>query len=578
MGCKASKSASAVVTAKGSSGGNGSAASGSLKKKKSRSPRKSKSRSSDADDAAAAPPKSPIKRKKSIPRPHNSPRPARSGEQDQHGGGESLASATGANSKVYRLLLQAQQQQLSSVTDENAVNSINLDKILSACNARQASYQNPNTGSTPLHLACRLLDYKCNNIQALFESLLRLNPEAVRVKDSNGNLPLHYAVAPTSDRASVDDHDSEDRYNKNKSVDWKARAAAVSLLLMTDPNVSKEYLLRNDVAFGPFSNGCSPLYRAIQALPDDFDSNGPTVEFMSIIRDASSELVGVGNSSDGDKPLALLYRRFTRQFDLAEKFFSGDNSRPEVVQHRLRYKTAAGNTWRIIELLLRPDDPKLRWRIVHRAVQVETPPDLLRYIVETNAEDLTVPDEVGNLPLHYAAKSKPPAARYGDKQTNFPAFYTKYVVDELLYKFPEAASMPDGEGNFPLTLAVRAGKQWIGGGIKSLYDAYPEALKQIDLDEHSSLQRALSLDINAESRDEDDDKEEKVDTDIKARSSKKADVIRDEHHDAIMLVQQPNVCVSEVITSMWAHEEDAGVQSKCDSLPQLVVTAPPFQT
>jgi hypothetical protein len=26
-------------------------------------------------------------------------------------------------------------------------------------------------------------------------------------------------------------------------------------------------------------------------------------------------------------PLALLYRRFTRQFDLAEKFFSGDNSR-----------------------------------------------------------------------------------------------------------------------------------------------------------------------------------------------------------------------------------------------------------
>ncbi len=44
-------------------------------------------------------------------------------------------------------------------------------------------------------------------------------------------------------------------------------------------------------------------------------------------------MVSVGNASDGDKPLALLYRRFTRQFGLAEKFFSGDNPRPEVVEH-----------------------------------------------------------------------------------------------------------------------------------------------------------------------------------------------------------------------------------------------------
>jgi hypothetical protein len=36
-------------------------------------------------------------------------------------------------------------------------------------------------------------------------------------------------------------------------------------------------------------------------------------------------------------------------------------------------------------------------------------------------------------------------------------------------------------------------------------------------------------------------------------------IIRDEQHNAIMLVQQPNVDVSEVVTSMWA-QEDAGVQ------------------
>lgn len=37
-------------------------------------------------------------------------------------------------------------------------------------------------------------------------------------------------------------------------------------------------------------------------------------------------------------------------------------------------------------------------------------------------------------------------------------------------------------------------------------------------------------------------------------------IIKDEHHDAIMLVQQSDVDCREVSIAMWAHEEDAGVQ------------------
>jgi hypothetical protein len=305
--------------------------------------------------------------------------------------------------------------------------------------------------------------------------------------------------------------------------------------------------------------GCSPLYRVVQTVPDDYtQQHAPTLEFLHLLLKAmvsagsskGTPLVCVGNASDGDKPLALLYRRFTRQFDLAEKFFAGDNSRMEVVEHRRNYKTAAGNTWKMIELLLKQQEQtvtlKTVYRTVHRAVQGETPPDLLRYIVETNAEDLTVADEAGNLPLHYAAKSRPPVC--ADKKTSFPAFYSKYVMDELLYKYPEAAAKPDASGNFPLTLAVQSGKQWIGGGIKSLYDAYPEALQQINVEEHPALRRALSMDYAALEED-DAVKEEKV-----------MDIIRDEQHDAIMLVQQEHADISEVVTSMWAHEEDAGVQ------------------
>jgi hypothetical protein len=497
------------------------------------------------------------------------PKSSKTGRRSRQSG--SFDTVGEKNDRIYKLLVRAQK----------TPGDIKLKElVIQACSETPefASYQNPTTKSTPLHMAVRLMDsvvektssgigdgsgtgVTVNSMQVVVESLLLAYPEAVRVMDADGNIPLHYAIAPTT-------HFS-DSLPANQ---WETRTAVVNLLLSADIHVSEAYLRRNDCVYqsGDATGGCTPLYRALQTLPDDFDVQSYTVAFVSILHDACSDQVGIGNASDGDKPLALLYRRFTRQFDLAEKFFSGDNSRPEVVNHRRQYKTAAGNTWKIIELLLlRPEsrngvDASGPWQLVHRAVQVETPPDLLRYIVETNAEDLTQPDSAGNLPLHYAAKSKP---KPHDTKTHFPAFYTKYVVDELLYKFPEAAAVEDADGNFPLTLAVNSGKQWIGGGIKSLYDAHPESLEQIQIEEHKSLKRALSLDVDFEDADlgitagsGGEPKEEKMDG-----------IIQDEQHDAIMLVQQADVDISEVITSMWAHEEDAGVQMLgCVAISRMV--------
>lgn len=282
---------------------------------------------------------------------------------------------------------------------------------------------------------------------------------------------------------------------------------------------------------------------------------------MMTMIEANTDMVSVGNASDGDKPLALLYRRFTRQFDISEKFFAGDNSRSEVVVHRREFKMAAGNTWKIVELLLQPTEGNREWRIVHRAVQVDTPPDLLRYIVETNSEELTQRDDAGNLPLHYAAMSTPSTP--GD-QKEFPPFYTKYVVDELLYKFPEGASILNRDDKFPLSLAVDTGKQYIGGGVKSLYDAYPAALQQTDLKNKPTLRKVFSIlatsDEHLYINTENTDGRGAVETIPEEPSPASEGVVKDEHHDAIMLVQQPTATVSEVVTCMWAYEEDAGVQ------------------
>jgi hypothetical protein len=492
-------------------------------------------KASKAVEASKAPIKSASS--KSNPRNNESPESPR--------GDQSTFSATIDPSKperLYKMLVKAQKVQNAHEREEL------LQKILQHCQQepQAAIYQNPTTKSTPLHMAVRLVDSNDVKSETLFQiirSLISINRVALQYPDAGGNVPLHYAVAPST------------HFQETPERNWKSRAAILRHIIDADFEAAQLYLMQNNVVFesGDATGGCTPLYRVLQTLEDDFDSMGPTLDYTAVMQAAYPKNTGVGNASDGDKPLSLLYRRFTRQFDISEKFFAGDNSRPDVVQHRKKYKAAAGNTWKVIELLLRPPTNDSQWGIVHRAVQVETPPDLLRYIVETNAQDLTRVDKDGNLPLHHAAKSKPPPKTLkGDEvHRQFPAFYTKYVVDELLYKFPEAASMPDANGHFPLTLAIQSGKQWIGGGIKSLYDAYPDAIHQIDLHEHQSLKRALSM--AEEERENEEDGEE-------LGSPWARGIIKDEHHDAIMLVQQPDVDISEVVTSMWAHEEDAGVQ------------------
>jgi len=400
---------------------------------------------------------------------------------------------------VYQILAEAHSKEQIDLSE--------LDNIT----PELAAFQDPKTQSTPLHMAVRLLDVKLSaNVSVIVKALLKAHAPAVRSVDEAGHVPLHYVVA-------------------SFSPDFPARTRIVQMLWNADPEFIADYMRRNDIRYG--NAACSSLYYALAQLPDEFSNEGNTVDFIDALVAAGGDAPLRPNASDGDKCLALLYRRFTRQFDLAEKFFSGDNSRPEVVEHRRKYKTAASNTWKIIEILLQGISID-RKSTIQRAVQVETPPDLLRYIVETNAEDLAAPDAQGRLPLHYAAATKSESA-----------FYSKYVMDELLYKYPEAAAHPDAEGRFPLQIAVEAGKHWIGGGIQALYEAYPDAIKSINLEKHENLRRALSLDLPT-------GKEEK-ESDV---------VIRDEPHDAIMLVQQEDADISEVVTSLWAHEEDAGVQ------------------
>ncbi|KAL3808537.1 hypothetical protein ACHAXA_002704 [Cyclostephanos tholiformis] len=456
---------------------------------------------------------------------------------------------------------------------------------LCSSNPALASYVDPNTLGTPLHVACSLgsSQVDSSNLSAVamacIQTIIDSCPGAVSHRDKRRHIPLDGIISSMQATDGV------------MSASFSFRIKVAKLLLEHDS--------RSIVSLGKV------LYQVIESLPDDIDTPlGPTVEFVKLLvtrGGAGAGSAGAGSTVDensrisllsekmDDDVLALLYRRFVRQFDQSERFFEGDNSRDEVVQHREIFKNAAVNTFNIIEILMRrqntaePYDDDL---LVHNAVRTGScPPDLLRYIVETNLEMVAEPDSKGNLPLHYAAGH----ADFCYLSTaQAPESYSKYVIDELLYAYPEGASVANADGALPITLAVESGKKWIGGGIRSLHEAYPPGIEQISLGEDHPLVNAMSF----QSQDEESvdqsileglegqvGREGSIATGVDGgggRSRKRKQrkrINKDESHDAIMLVQRPEAKIRDVVSTMWANEEDGGVQMLGCSALELAATA-----
>lgn len=448
-----------------------------------------------------------------------------------------------------------------------------------------ASYVDPNTRGTPLHVACSLGSARVDSMKVAeaavkcIRTIINSSPGSISLRDNHDHVPLEGIF---SAMAAAKGRDEDSAVLKSA---YAFRTEVAKLLLSKN---SSCVLLRGQ-----------NLYRIAESLPDDCEQPlGPTAEFVKLLVDkggasAQPSVRGERRSpNDDDDVLAMLYRRFVRQFDQSERFFEGDNSRPEVVRHREKFKNAAVNTFNIIELLLRQpkataaapsspggaagDDGDLDYLLVHNAVRSGTcAPDLLRYIVETNLEKVAEKDSRGNLPLHYAAGyGENTAANGNSSPLAGPESYSKYVIDELLYAYPDGAAVENGDGALPITLAIESSKKWIGGGIRSLHEAYPEGIEHANLGDKHPLLHSMSFQTTGEDSVDDtfnelggnDDEEGTIATGVdggggRSRKRKaKRKINKDESHDAIMFVQKSNAPVRDVITTMWANEDDGGVQ------------------
>uniref|UniRef100_A0A7S4EIR2 Uncharacterized protein n=1 Tax=Pseudo-nitzschia australis TaxID=44445 RepID=A0A7S4EIR2_9STRA len=124
----------------------------------------------------------------------------------------------------------------------------------------------------------------------------------------------------------------------------------------------------------------------------------------------------------------------------------------------------------------------IQFRLLHACAGIDWfPPNLLQLLVAAFPQTLLDRDEDGNLPIHVAASGVFSSYKIDATWDDFGANsgYQKTTIDIFLEANPELASIPDGEGKFPLELTLESEhcRPWEDGGIGSILEAYPKAAK-----------------------------------------------------------------------------------------------------
>ena len=106
--------------------------------------------------------------------------------------------------------------------------------------------------------------------------------------------------------------------------------------------------------------------------------------------------------------------------------------------------------------------------LLHLATDFDAPLDLLLEIMQTFPLMIKEQDERGCLPLARFSST------YEHRQND-----TRQRIDILLSANKEAVIVPDGDGRFPLHLAIASGMTW-NGGLQSIFAASPDILLVCD--------------------------------------------------------------------------------------------------
>ena len=347
--------------------------------------------------------------------------------------------------------MQAQQSKMNNISDNELAdlcksNNLSLDALQEIINTLGPRISSQN--QLCFHEAC----YKNKNVTLEIVQLLHNTlPGALRLRDDNGWLPIHFLCC-------------------NDDLDEAASLDILRFMLEIDPTLPSETT----------DSGNLPIHLAVKLKSARFCKelienvlHNTLPEAFRLRNDYGSLPIHcLCDSGDLDDTASLDILRFMLSIDPTLSREVGNDWLP--VHYAFKYKSTA-----FCKELIDAYLESLRVASydgvlpIHRACcdgKRDDTNDTIQYMLELDPELINAEDSEGNLPIHYAAD------------------HARTKLIELLLKYdPDAASkeVNNGSRRLPLHLACNYPIP-----IQVLYDAYPEAILISDEDGDTPLDLA----------------------------------------------------------------------------------------
>ena len=359
-------------------------------------------------------------------------------------------------------------------------------------------------GMTALHHALQKSNFPI--FIELVQVLLELFPQGLKVRDNNGNLPIHFACSSNSPINVVKLLIStfpEGVREKTERGDLPLHSACmghasvqlIQLLLDVYPNAARE---KNQGGHLPFDLAVSHSF---------FDPSQSNLDIIKALYNSYPDAASIKTNSSLPLHDALeMNAPFNVIKFLVDVFPQGVRERDFIDNLPLQWACNSGAPLDVVKLLYNeyPDSVKKKgWfgrHPLHLACENRAPRDVILFLFDSFPEAASVTmDGFGMFPLSCLCsshgdqkidtiilkillKAHPPAAYSqtaitGKLALHFAAekFHSQEALEVLLEAYPEGASIIDSDGDLALHVACR--KRDSLKAIKLLLDAYPEGVR-----------------------------------------------------------------------------------------------------
>lgn len=306
--------------------------------------------------------------------------------------------------------------------------------------------------ATPLHLACL---YRAP--PDLVQMVLEANPEALFSQDSEGWTPLHVLLLYGSDEETA--------------------------LMLIQRGGSRAASVQSRIVGAPLHLACR---------------HGCSTAVMRELLKASPAMATTANEYS-TKPAKILWHSFSRNAENERLLNTLLENQGEVVPESESHKPMRDLVDQLALLVRASKGNKQHQHhnlIIHDVLRQTPLGDLTQYlslVVLLYPEQTRARDDLGNLPLHNAARNpRACETRYLRRTVSMQSFSFEAnarsssiqthedPIDILLQSYPMAASTPNQQGLLPLHIALVDGQRTWRRGISSLVEAAPHLLLKRD--------------------------------------------------------------------------------------------------